>query len=201
LPERGVEAFEAGFRPELAGVVVIPERRRSLRQLEPLHFPSGVDVHVRLQRARLVERSDAHEPDIGPAPVVTPDCGLTLGAARDVVRTILARHRHGYRFAAVQHDRLGLDNRVEYERAARQPLAIVAMTALDEHWLVEELVADIYPGAAAGDFLRHGERSEQANSSLIVLPDVLPHLVMPVGPFVSALRAPVVQMMSNAAIS
>src|SRR5213592_4179990 len=36
--------------------------------------------------------------------------------------------------------------------------------------------------------------------SLVVRADVLPHLVMPVGPFVTALWAPVVQMMSNAAI-
>ena len=40
----------------------------------------------------------------------------------------------------------------------------------------------------------------EANSSLVVRADVLPHLVMPVGPFVPALRTPVVQMMSNAAI-
>ena len=40
----------------------------------------------------------------------------------------------------------------------------------------------------------------EANSSLVVRADVFPHLVMPVGPFVPALRAPVVQMMSNAAI-
>src|SRR4030095_2555252 len=33
----------------------------------------------------------------------------------------------------------------------------------------------------------------------VVRADVLPHLVMPVGPFVPALRAPVVQMMSDAA--
>src|SRR5947207_6500349 len=36
--------------------------------------------------------------------------------------------------------------------------------------------------------------------SLVVRADVLPHLVMPVGPFVPALLAPVVQMMSNAAV-
>src|SRR5213083_1292601 len=42
--------------------------------------------------------------------------------------------------------------------------------------------------------------SSEANSSLVVRADVFPHLVMPVGPFVPALRAPVVQMMSNAAI-
>jgi hypothetical protein len=40
----------------------------------------------------------------------------------------------------------------------------------------------------------------EAKSSLVVRADVLPHLVMPIGPFVPALRAPVVQMMRNAAI-
>jgi hypothetical protein len=42
--------------------------------------------------------------------------------------------------------------------------------------------------------------SDEPNGSLVVGADVLPHLVMPVGPFVPALRAPVVQIMSNAAI-
>src|SRR5438132_6644394 len=36
--------------------------------------------------------------------------------------------------------------------------------------------------------------------SLVMLADVFPHLVMPVGPLVPALRAPGVQMMSNAAV-
>src|SRR6266496_1662163 len=40
----------------------------------------------------------------------------------------------------------------------------------------------------------------EANSSLEVRADVLPHLVMPVGPFVPALRAPVIKMISDAAI-
>ncbi len=160
LSERGVETFEAGLGPELAGVVVIPERRRSLRQLEPLRFPAGVDVHVRLQGAGLVKRSDAHEPDIGLAPVVAPDRALTPGATVDIVWAVVARHRHGYRLAPEQLDRVSLDDRVEDERAARQPLAVVAMAAVDEHWLVEELVADGSAGAAAGDFLCHGERSD-----------------------------------------
>ncbi len=156
--ERGVKSFEASLGPELAGVVVIPERRRSLRQLEPLRFRARVDVHVRLHGAGLVERSDAYEPEIGPAPIVAPDRGLTPWAAVDIVSTIFARHRYGYRFAVEKLDRLSLDNRVEYEGAARQPLAVVAMTAVDEHWLVEELVADRSAGAAAGDFLCHRQR-------------------------------------------
>jgi hypothetical protein len=52
---------------------------------------------------------------------------------------------------------LSLDDRVEYERAAHQPLAVVAMTAMDEHWLVEELVPDGPTGAAASNFLCHGD--------------------------------------------
>src|SRR6266850_1680149 len=37
-----------------------------------------------------------------------------------------------------------------------------------------------------------------ARASLVVRADVFPHLVMPVGPFVAALRSPVVEMMRNA---
>src|SRR6266576_3068586 len=40
----------------------------------------------------------------------------------------------------------------------------------------------------------------EGNATLVVCSDVFPHLVMPVRPFVPTLRAPVVQMMSNAAI-
>ena len=76
LAERGLEAFEAGLGPQLAGVVVILKGRRSLWQLEPLRFRARVDVHVRLQRAGLVERSNAHEPNVEPAPVVAPDGGV-----------------------------------------------------------------------------------------------------------------------------
>ena len=73
------------------------------------------------------------------------------------VRAVLARHRNGYRLAAKQLDRLGLNDRVQYERAPRQSLTVVAMTAVDEHWFVEELVADGSAGAAAGKFLSHVE--------------------------------------------
>src|SRR4026209_1238499 len=41
----------------------------------------------------------------------------------------------------------------------------------------------------------------EATSSLVVRPNIFPHLVMPVGPFMPALRAPIVQMMTNAAIA
>src|ERR1700730_10635119 len=52
----------------------------------------------------------------------------------------------------------------------------------------------------SSSFAEAKARQERSNR-LVVRADVLPHLMMPVGPFVSALRAPVVQMMSNAAIS
>src|SRR5262249_61940412 len=110
----------------------------------------------------LAARTDAYESDIGPASVVAPERGLTLRAAVDVVRTVLARHRHGYRLAAEQLDRLSLDDRVEHEGAARQSLAVVAMTAVHEHWLVEEVVADGCAGAAAHDFPFHRSRCRPA---------------------------------------
>src|SRR6516225_11773964 len=42
--------------------------------------------------------------------------------------------------------------------------------------------------------------SSEANSFLVVRSYVFPHLVMPIRPFVPALRAPVVEMMRNPAI-
>src|SRR4029077_11191261 len=127
------------------------------RRLEPLRFPAGVDVHVRLQGARLVECAGAHKSEIGLMPVIAPNGGLTLGAAVDIVRSVLAWHRHCYRFAADQLDCLGLDDRIEHERAACQPLAVVAMTTVDEHRLGEELIADGSAGATASKFLCHGD--------------------------------------------
>ena len=90
-------------------------------------------------------------------PVVAPDGSLTLGAAVDIVRSVLAWDRHRYRFAADQLDCMGLDDRIEHERAACQPLAVVAMTAVNEHRLGEDLVADGSAGAAASKFLCHGD--------------------------------------------
>ena len=116
-----------------------------------------MNVDVRLNRAGFVERSNAHEPEMWPLAVVAPDRRPAPGAAVNVVRTVLAWHRHGFRFAAEQLDRASLDDRVEYERAAGQSLTVVAMTAVDEHWLVEELIADGSARAAACDFLCHAE--------------------------------------------
>src|SRR6266404_2080631 len=93
--------------------------------------------------------------------VVAFDLRLTTLAAVDFVATVLARHRHGYWLAAEQLYRPSLDDRVEYERAARQALAVVAMTAVNEHRLVEEPVKDGSAGAAAGEFLCHGEQFER----------------------------------------
>ncbi len=55
-------------------------------------------------------------------------------------------------------------------------------------------------GATSSTCVKIGPIEGEAGGPLVVRADVLPHLVMPVGPFVPALRAPVVQMMSNAAI-
>jgi hypothetical protein len=68
------------------------------------------------------------------------------------VRPVLAWNRHCYRLAADQLDSLCLDDRIEHERASRQPLAIVTMTAVDEHRPGEKLVADGAAGATASKF-------------------------------------------------
>src|ERR1043166_7777225 len=46
-----------------------------------------------------------------------------------------------------------------------------------------------------------GDLTSRIVIALVVRPDVFPHLVMPVGPFVADFRAPVVQMMRDAAVS
>ena len=53
-------------------------------------------------------------------------------------------------------------------------------------------------GATSSTRVKIGPIEGEAGGPLVVRADVLPHLVMPVGPFVPALRAPVVQMMRNA---
>src|SRR6266480_498397 len=55
-------------------------------------------------------------------------------------------------------------------------------------------------GATSSTCVKIGPIEGEAGGPLVVRADVLPHLVMPIGPFVPALRAPVVQMMSYAAI-
>ena len=53
--------------------------------------------------------------------------------------------------------------RTPNERATRHAVAIIAMTEVDEHWLIEQLVADGSASAPAGDFLCHGERPNESN--------------------------------------
>ena len=54
-------------------------------------------------------------------------------------------------------------------------------------------------GATSSTCVKIGPIEGEAGGPLVVRADVLPHLVMPVGPFVPALWAPVIQMMSNPA--
>src|SRR5256886_13037227 len=55
-------------------------------------------------------------------------------------------------------------------------------------------------GATSSTCVKIGPIEGEAGGPLVVRADVFPHLVMPVGPLVPALRAPVVQIMSNAAV-
>jgi hypothetical protein len=75
------------------------------------------------------------------------------------VRAIFAWHWHGYEIARKQFNLTSFNDRVEYECAACQSLAIVAMTAVDKHWFLQELVADGAARTAASDVLWHGRIS------------------------------------------
>src|ERR1044072_3025650 len=71
---------------------------------------------------------------------------------------------------------------------------------MDEHRFFEKLIPDRTTRATAGEFLCHRGMIREPKSSLVMLADVFPHLVMPVRPFVSALWTPIVQMMIDAAV-
>lgn len=150
-----MKPFETRFWPQFFRRVIIAERWRSLRQLQPFRFPSSVDVNVRLQSIWIVQRADAHKPEIRPAAVITPDGRLAFGTTVNVVSTILARHRDGYWLAAKQLNGRSLNDCVEYEGAACQPLAIVAVTAMDEHRFYKKLIADRAARAPADEFFCH----------------------------------------------
>ena len=68
----------------------------------------------------------------------------------DMVRAAAGgRHRDGLEAAAMLHDPVGLDQCVDDEGASRLPLAVMTMTAMDEHRRGGEPVAHRPARAAA----------------------------------------------------
>ena len=90
-------------------------------------------MNVRSKGSRVVKRSNANEPDLGPAPVFTPKRNLALAAAIDVVWTIITRNGDGFQVPAYELDRRSFDDRIEHKSAAGVPLTIRAVAAVHAH--------------------------------------------------------------------
>src|SRR3954447_25765344 len=83
--EGGPEPTEAVGGPELLGVVVLVEARHSVGQDHPPDLRARVDVHVRRDVGRIVERASANEAHLRAA-VLAEDRDLAVRAAEDPLR-------------------------------------------------------------------------------------------------------------------
>src|SRR5215211_4852285 len=66
LLEDGAKPLETRRRPERPRVVIDLERGHAFRERDPGHLGARVDVDVRLDARRLVERARADEEDLRP---------------------------------------------------------------------------------------------------------------------------------------
>ena len=98
-PENRAAAFETGGGPKLFGVVIRFKRWHAFGQGDPRQLRANVNVHVRRQRRRIVERADANEAQLVGATIVTPDRRLAGRTAMDDVRPA-AVGRYTDRFGA-----------------------------------------------------------------------------------------------------
>ena len=157
LAERRLAPFQAFRRPYLARAVVGLECRHAGGQRDPGQLRPRVDVHIRRQRRRIVERTDADEAQLCQAAVLAPDRRAAIGTAKDPMRpATVGRHRAGDRIAGQQLDPIGLDQRVEHERGAGLALAILAVAAMHEHRFRVHAVAQPAAGATSVQRVGHG---------------------------------------------
>ena len=73
--ENRLAPLQAFRRPELFGIVVRLESRNVRGQRDPGQLGAGVDMDVRRERRRIVERSHAHEGERQDPAIVTEDRG------------------------------------------------------------------------------------------------------------------------------
>src|SRR5690242_3328911 len=82
---------KARRRPKGLRIVVCLERGHTRRQRDPRQLGARVDVHVGRERARLVERTDAHETQLGHTAVLAAERYLAGRAAQNAVRSTAVR--------------------------------------------------------------------------------------------------------------
>jgi hypothetical protein len=140
---------EARLRPQGLRVVVHVERGYVLGERHPAELRARVDVDVRADRGRVVERAAAHEPHPRMG-VLAEDGHLADRAAKDRLHTaVVPRHVHRLRLPREQLDPVGLDHHVDDERAPGLPLTVQAMAAVDEKRIGREAIPDDSTRAAA----------------------------------------------------
>src|SRR5215217_751661 len=151
-PTHGGEPLRAGEtfgRPELLGVVVTLERRRSLWDGHPPDLRSGVDVHVRRDIGRIVERPAPDEAHL-PRAVFAEERDLTLRAAEDPLdAAVVSWHADRLRRSRDFLQAVGLDEQVEDEGAAGLALTVQAVAAVNDHRFRRQPVPNRAARAAA----------------------------------------------------
>src|SRR5262249_5674964 len=94
LTESNPAPLQALGRPEFACPVIRCERRYAVRQHDPGELRTRVDVHVRWQGRRIVQRANPDEAQLCHAAIFAPDRRAALGAPVYVVRpAAVGRHR------------------------------------------------------------------------------------------------------------
>src|SRR4051794_2083582 len=146
---QGLDPLEARSRPELTHLVELLEGRSARREVDPRHLRARVDVDVGRDPRWIVERSRAHEPHLRP-PVLAEDRDLARRAAEDALgAAVVPRHVDRWWVAGEHFDAIVLDQHVDDERAARLPLTVAAVTAVNEERVRRQPVANAPAGAAA----------------------------------------------------
>ena len=141
--------LEARGRPELLWVVVRREGRHGVRKRDPGKLRPRVDVDVRRNARRVVERSAANESRAS-SRIATEDRNLAGRAAEDPLGCLgAARHVDRYRVVREQLHAIGLDQQVDDEGASGLPLAVEAVAAMDEQRIGREAVPNRATRAAA----------------------------------------------------
>ena len=153
--KRRLVSLEALLRPDLLGVIKFPKGRRALGKLNPRQLSASINVDIGSNGRRVVQRSDADEPDLGSSPVVTPNRNPAFAAAVNVVRTISTGNRDGFQSPTDDPYGGSFDDRIDDKCAAGVPLTIHAVAAMHADRCCQKFVAHLAAGTTAPKFLSH----------------------------------------------
>jgi hypothetical protein len=109
-------------------------------------------VDIGWKDAWVVQRSDANEPDLRSAPVVTPNRNFAFAAAIDVVWTIGPGNWDGFQRPAYYLYGRSLNDRIEDKCAASMPLTIGTVAAVHAHRRRQQFVANLSAGTTTTKF-------------------------------------------------